>query len=188
MPANFADNFKIEKFFDTQIFKTDVKINKTLEGITVAPKLTKDERNTIAKAYTKNLDKYIKDFSEKEIVELRSKIEKNVLEGGRYESMVDIIEKSYGVSKRKAKFLARQETGLMMSEFKKVRYLDAGVKEYIWTCAAGSPKHPVRPMHKALDGKKFSWNNPPITDEKGNRNNPGEDFNCRCYAIPVVKF
>ena len=51
----------------------------------------------------------------------------------------------------------------------------------------GSPNHPVREMHKALAGKVFSWDDPPITNEKGDRNNPGQDYGCRCYARPIVE-
>ena len=42
-------------------------------------------------------------------------------------------------------------------------------------------------MHKDLDGKIFEFANPPITNEKGDRNNPGEDWQCRCEAIPIVE-
>ena len=34
--------------------------------------------------------------------------------------------------------------------------------------------------------KIFEWDNPPITNEKGDRNNPHEDWQCRCEAIFVI--
>jgi uncharacterized protein with gpF-like domain len=43
-------------------------------------------------------------------------------------------------------------------------------------------------MHRALDGTIQDFKNPPITDKYGNRNNPKEDFGCRCQAIPIVSF
>lgn len=199
-------NFKMTEFFDTTLFKTEKKINKTMrdatkvkiaaKDISIQPTLTKETRAKIAEEYTTNLTKYINDWSVEEIVKLREKVRKHVMQGGRYEDLVGGIQFqikkqlniSYQESLNKAKFLARQETGLMMAQFKSARYQEAGVKKYIWRCVVGSPNHPVRPMHKKLDGKKFSWDNPPITSEDGARNNPGEDYNCRCYAIPVVEF
>lgn len=188
LPEEIADKLETEKFFDKTLWQTNNKIKEQLKAIKVTPTLTKDATTLIAKEYTKNLQKYIVEFTTKETTELRNKIKEKILSGGRYESMVDVIQESYNVSTNKAKFLARQETGLLMAKFQEARYKDAGINDYIWKCVVGSPLHPVRPMHKALDGTKHSWDNPPVTDAKGNRNNPGEDYNCRCFARPIVSF
>ncbi len=187
-PVEIAEKVKLEHLFDATLYKVNDDFEETVKGITVAPELTPHTRKRISEEYTKNLQLYIQDWTQKEIIELRKDIQKRSLAGLRYESMVKVIEKSYGVSQRKAKFLARQETSLMMTKFKQTRYEDAGVNEYKWGCVVGSPNHPVRPMHKALEGKIYRWDNPPIVDEQGNRKNPGQDYNCRCFAIPLVKF
>lgn len=191
LPEKIADKLKIEKLFDTTLFKIDRAVGKSLKGITITPELTREQRAKIADEYTKNMQLYIKDWTEKEIVKLRKQIEKSAVSGKRYETLIKDIQTSYGVSQNKAKFLARQETSLLMTKFKETRYTDAGVKEYIWGCVAGSKHHPVRPWHKSLEGKIFQWNNPPVTTKPGEpvrKNNPGQDFNCRCFARPVVKF
>lgn len=188
LPEEIADRLNSEKLFDTTLWRLDRDFEKTVKGITVSPKLSKEARMKIAEGYTQDLKRYIKDWTEEEILELRQKMQTRVPTGVRYEATAKMIQKSFGVAERKAKFLARQETALMMSKFKEVRYAEAGVNEYIWTCSKGAPGHPVRPMHKALDGKRFLWNNPPVTSSDGKRNNPGQDYNCRCYARPVVKF
>lgn len=44
----------------------------------------------------------------------------------------------------------------------------------------------TRTEHLALDGYKFSWDNPPIVNARtGARGHPGHDGNCRCVAEPV---
>lgn len=181
-----ADKLKVENLFDTTLFKMERSFKKNIKNLTVSPELTNEERVKIAKGYTENLRRYIKDWTDEETLKLRKSIEKNVLSGRRRENMIPTIQKSYRVSLNKAKFLARQETGLMIAKFKKERYESAGVNSYKWGTVNGSAAHPVRPMHKALAGKIFTWDNPPITDEKGNRNNPGEDYNCRCFARPLL--
>lgn len=191
LPEKISDKLKIEKLFDTTLLKIDHEVTKSLRGMVVTPELSRDQRAKIAEDYTKNMRLYVKDFTEKEIVRLRKQIEKNAVSGKRYENLVKDIQESYNVTQNKAKFLARQETSLLMTKFKEIRYTDAGVKEYIWGCVAGSKNHPVRPWHKALEGKTFSWNHPPVTTKPGEpvrRNNPGQDYNCRCFARPVVKF
>jgi SPP1 gp7 family putative phage head morphogenesis protein len=79
----------------------------------------------------------------------------------------------------------------MIAAYKKEKYTSAGVNKYKWRCVAGSPLHPVRPSHKALNGKIFSFDDPPITTMPGEpvrRNNPREDYGCRCHAVPIVEF
>ena len=46
-------------------------------------------------------------------------------------------------------------------------------------------------MHKELNarsekGEIFDFRYPPIDDPNGSRHNPGENYNCRCVAIPVI--
>lgn len=188
VPEQIADKLKATSFFDTAIFKTEKKIQHTLRNIKVMPELSKENRIKISEAYNNNMKLYIKNWTEEEIKKLRKRVSSSIMKGDRYESMIATIQRSYGVSQNKAKFLARQETSLLMTQFKQTRYLDAGSEEYIWKCVAGSKNHPVRKMHKNLDGLTFKWKDPPVTDEKGNRNNPGQDYNCRCFARPIVRF
>lgn len=187
-PVEVAEKFKGQPLFDSALWKTEREFKKTVKGITVAPDLTPHQARRISTEYTKNLQLYIADWVQSETEELRKNIVERSLAGQRYEGVVSEIQRSYGVSQRKAKFLARQETSLMMTKFKQTRYQDAGVNEYIWGCVAGSTEHPVRPMHKVLQGKTFSWDDPPIVNDKGERKNPGQDYNCRCFAKPIVRF
>lgn len=187
-PDDVAEKFQGKKLFDHVLWKTDRKVTAQVEAVTVAPKLSKESRAKIAEEYTQNLRIYIKKWTEEEIVKLRERVEKSAVSGARYETLVSTIQKSYGVSQNKAKFLARQETSLLMAKFKETRYRDAGSTEYIWRCVAGSPNHPVRPFHKKLDGTRQRWDSPPIIDKNGNRKHPGEDYGCRCTARPLVKF
>lgn len=196
LPEEIAGRLSISKNFDRTLWKTDRDFKSSVKGITVAPELTESRRKKIADEWQNNMRLWIKEFTEKEIVELRKNMKATVFAGNRYESAVKTIQKSYGVSANKAKFLARQETSLLMTKFKETRYLEAGVNEYKWGAVSGTPAHPVRPRHKALaeasnKGKIYRWDNPPITSEPGQpdrRNNPGQDYNCRCFPKPVVRF
>ncbi len=191
LPEEVADSVDSAKFFDSTLWKVDRELSKTLERISVTPTLSPTQRKKIADEWQRNLALDIKGFTAKQVVDLRKRIEEAAFSGNRRESLLKLIQESYGVAENKAKFLARQETSLLMAKFKETRYLDAGVTEYKWQCVAGSPAHPVRPAHKRLEGKIFRWDHPPITtepDEPERRNNPGQDYNCRCSARPIVRF
>lgn len=191
LPAEIAEHIKVSEFFESALGKVDKDFRTSVARITIEPALTPRQKKQIADEWQENMELWIKDFSEKEIGELRQNIKKTIFSGTRSEALVATIKKSYGVTENKAKFLARQETSLLMTKYKQTRYEDAGVDEYKWGCVAGTKNHPVRPWHKALEGKTFSWQNPPVTTKPGEpqrRNNPGQDYNCRCFARPIVTF
>lgn len=95
------------------------------------------------------------------------------------------LQEQFGVSKGKAKLLAVDQTSKLNAKLTQYQQKDAGCEEYKWS-SSGDGK--VRDRHRELDGKTFSWDKPPIVDEdSGRRAHPGEDYYCRCIAIPVFK-
>ena len=99
------------------------------------------------------------------------------------EQMAQHIRHTCKVSQSKAKFIARDQVGKLQSRLTMQQQKDAGVREYIWSSKNDSK---VRNQHRKLNGNKFSWDSPPISDPKtGRRCHPGEDYGCRCVALPV---
>lgn len=196
LPEEIAEKIKTKDMFDRTLFKVDRDFRASVKGLTVSPKLSKTVADKLSSEWQNNMDIWIKDFTQKEISSLREKIQESAFAGNRYESAVKSIQESFGVTERKAKFLARQETALLLTQYKESRYQDAGVHHYKWRCVAGSPAHPVRPRHKELSkssdkGNIFRFDDPPIASEPGQpvvKANPGTMYNCRCTAIPVIKF
>lgn len=199
MPEEVAEQIKVSDIFDQTLWKADKDFKKTLANITVAPQFTEERRAKIADEWQNNMDLWIKDFTKEEILKLRETVMQSTFAGNRFESLIKGIQSSYNVTSRKAKFLARQETNLLLAKFKETRYRDAGVNEYIWGCVHmpkdKTPKQNtpgnVRYSHGILEGKTFRWDNPPVTTAPGEperRNNPGQDFNCRCFARPIIRF
>lgn len=184
-----AKSVDFTKFYEKAALKLDIEIDKQLDAITVAPQLTKAELDGISREYSKNLELSIKGFAKEQVESLRDRIQSNYYSGNRYENLIETIKKSYGVSDSKAQFLARQETKLLSMQYQEQRFTSSGSQGYIWRCVRGSPKHPVRSAHKALDGKLIAWESPPVVDVlTGRRAHAGEDFNCRCTRQIIFKF
>lgn len=92
------------------------------------------------------------------------------------------LQKQFGVSKNKAKFLAVDQSAKLNAALTQYQQRDAGCVEYVWSSSGDSR---VRDRHRELDGKIFRWDNPPVVDTRtGRRCHPGEDYRCRCVAIP----
>ena len=153
----------------------------SVASIGIEAKLSDDMVKSLSDGYNTNMKLYINKWAEPSILKLREQVTKNVFDGARAENLVGMIKKEYGVSQRKAKFLASQETRLLTGKFTEERYKSAGVTKYRWSTSNDSR---VRSEHKHLHGKIFSWGEAVIDDE-GTRGNPKEAFGCRCKAIPV---
>jgi len=165
---------------DKQFETTTKKVTGKELGIPLRPELVEKLKDD----YTENLDLYIQKWHDEQILRLRQKVSSNVQQGFRAENLIQDIQAEKKVSYNKAKFLAKQETSLMVSKYRQVRYEDAGVNKYMWSTSKDSR---VRDAHRHLQGRIFRFDQPPVTDPAtGARNNPGEDFNCRCVAIPVL--
>lgn len=172
-----------DRYIQTITWMND-DFKKAVKSVTIPPNLTIEQRNIIAAEWGQNLDLYVRGWAEEEILKLRRMVQQNAFEGRRSSSMVSYIKQSFGVSQRKATFLARQETALLMSKFHETRLKEIGSTQYKWST---SHDERVRHDHELLDGKIFSWDSPPVVDLKnGRRANPGEDFGCRCVAIPII--
>nr|DAJ74728.1 MAG TPA: Minor capsid component [Caudoviricetes sp.] len=152
----------------------------------IEPELSEKQKKEIARSYTENVRDYIiKDFGDERIPEMRRKIQELVLSGQRRDAVQKMIEQEYGIMSRKAKFLARNETSIMLAEYKKVTYQEMGFDRFIWSTIMDGKE---RQLHKDLNGKVFSYDNLPIIDERtGQTGLPGQTYNCRCTQIPTTK-
>lgn len=96
--------------------------------------------------------------------------------GRRVEDIAKDIRERADVSQSRAELIARDQTLKLNGQINQTRQENAGVTSYTWST---SHDERVREEHRELDGKVFQWSDPP---EPGH---PGEDFQCRCIALPV---
>lgn len=101
-------------------------------------------------------------------------------------STTDIVKKIqsiYGMDRRHAQLIARDQIAKLNGQITRIQQEDAGVTEYIWSTSEDSR---VRESHAALNNKRFKWSDPPVVDAlTGRRCHPGEDYQCRCCALAV---
>ena len=177
---------RFEKLVDGMLTDLQQQFRDSLvrKGLAVPPDLQESTRKAIAEGYTKNLDRCIKDFVEERIPVLRQRVQENIFAGARTDKLAKVLQAEFGVSKRKAAFLAEQETSLLVAQYRKARYTRIGSRRYVWITGHDGR---VRPDHAALNGQVFFWDQPPVTNRAtGARNNPGEDFGCRCRGRAIL--
>ena len=109
-------------------------------------------------------------------------------EGMHVEALQAAFQKGFGATESKARLWARDQTLKLHAEITQERHQAVGIERYYWT---DSNDERVREVHAELgdasdSGTTYAYKDPPVMSEDGRRGNPGEDFQCRCTAYPVL--
>lgn len=115
--------------------------------------------------------------------DLRDLVMEATSSGMRADTLAARIAERFDVSHSRATLIAQDQTLKAAASFTRIRHADAGIDSYVWS---SSRDEKVRPMHAALEGRIFSWTDPPVTNRRGDRNHPGGDIRCRCVPVPVL--
>ena len=180
---------KLRYSIDAPLFMVSEEAGKDLTTLGISVEMTPELSDRLMENYTNNMNLNILNpdgtgWTPKQIGRLRDMIEKNALSGYNRLELQKLIEVEFGVTKNKARFLARTETGLFVAQVRDERFQDAGITKYKWSSSQDTR---VRELHRELNGKVFDYSSPPIIDERtGQKGNPGETYQCRCTAIPII--
>jgi len=126
----------------------------------------------------------IDDIPDKAAKQISDLITESLLSGKTQDEMVDdiheILDDRMDVTDSRARLIARDQTAKLNGRFTQERQTDAGIDSYVWR-TVGDER--VRETHAEADGNTYPWAEPPeVTDG----NHPGEDYQCRCWAEPVL--
>lgn len=104
--------------------------------------------------------------------------------GTRVEDIAGAIQEATGATESRAALIARDQVLKLNANIAGERHAAAGITEYIWRT---SRDERVREEHKALDGTRHRYDDPPVVDKRrGERANPGTYYQCRCVAEPII--
>jgi SPP1 gp7 family putative phage head morphogenesis protein len=121
--------------------------------------------------------KLIKTLSDTLFSQIEDTVTSGFKDGLRWEEISDDIQDRLGVADSRADFIARDQVSKLNGQLTEQRQSEIGVKSYIWRTAMDER---VRDTHQ-LEGEEFDWDSPPAVGH------PGQDYQCRCYAEPVLE-
>ena len=94
-------------------------------------------------------------------------------------TLADDLLRIEGVTKNRAKMIARDQLGKINSRLSQIRQQSLGITHYFWST---SHDERVRDRHRRWDGDRIAWDTPTIDGH------PGQAIQCRCTAIPDLDF
>ena len=104
--------------------------------------------------------------------------------GARVEVLAAELRERFEVSQSRAELIARDQVLKLNGQINQTRQRAVGIVEYEWGTSRDGK---VREAHRDLDRTIQRWDSPPVVDPRtGRRGHPGEDFQCRCTAKPVM--
>lgn len=108
----------------------------------------------------------------------------------RAEGLVDQIMNVGKLTESRAKLIARTEVARMSTGLTKTRSESTGIDWYVWRTSHDAR---VRGSHHHMDRVVIKWSDPASPEELSRigksygHYHPGEIFNCRCFAQPMIR-
>lgn len=91
------------------------------------------------------------------------------------------IRDALGATQSRAELIAVTETHKLAAQLTESRHRAAGITSFKWSTVRDVR---VRKEHKALHGREFGYDDPPVI--RGEPTLPGHAPRCRCSAVPVL--
>lgn len=121
--------------------------------------------------------------------EITERASTRFMEGMRSDQILKEIKAAApGMAISKAQLIARTETAKAQAAVTQIRSEELGINWYVWRT---SEDQRVRSSHKHMDAVLCRYDNPPSPEvligmKSQGHYGPGEIYNCRCYAEPVI--
>lgn len=136
--------------------------------------------NDFLQRHISNNVSYIKNLEDETYGRIEKIVREHIEKGSPAKVIRDAIVEQTNISKNRAEFLAVDQAGSILGQMTAERHQRLGIEKFKWD-TSGDER--VRDSHRKLDGKVFSYDDPP--EVNGRKVLPGEDYRCRCVAIPV---
>jgi SPP1 gp7 family putative phage head morphogenesis protein len=140
------------------------------------------ELSALIEAWQRDNVALIRSIGEELHEDVREVIGEAAARGTRVETVARRLLERYDVTESRARLIARDQIAKGNAALNQARMGAAGIEEYVWST---SRDERVRESHKDLEGRVFRFSAPPLV-APGRRCNPGEDYQCRCVAVPIM--
>ena len=148
--------------------------------------MSQKERQTFAAIVNENVN-LIKSIASESLTQVEGIVMRNIEAGHDLARMTEELHKQFGVTERRARMIARDQTNKATNNLSRQRLLSYGINKGIWMHTASGKTY--RETHEnEMDGQEYDIREGCFDpDEKVNRNiQPAELVNCYCVCRPVI--
>lgn len=147
--------------------------------------LTKQSKAIVKSSYLENL--YLIKSIPNEIIMRYEGAFYNVLASFDSSTLEKLAKTIGGISDRRAKLIARDQTAKAIEKFSIARAQDLGFDYYQWQTADDERVSKGYGGHRQLNGRIYRYDTPTaIIDSYGHKGHTAQRVNCRCIQLPVI--
>lgn len=150
-------------------------------GFTVKFRPTRAQNDVLQATINENVS-LIKSISSEHLTQVEGIVMRSVQTGRDLGTLSKALQDQYGVAKRRAAMIARNQNNMATATLTRVRQTELGITKARWLHSAGG-KQP-RPSHVEFSGKEYDIAKGAFLD--GVWTWPGHEINCRCVSIPII--
>ena len=173
--------------WNTKQFKQSIK---TVVG--VDPISKNQGYQTLIQSWSKENSRLITSIQANLLDDVAGVTQRGMSAGRSINDISKDIKDRYGVTKSRARTIARTEVGKLNGNLTKVRNQELGIKTYFW--ATSNDGERVRPSHRKLHNLLCRWDDDTVCSRNEGKTwikrksigafvgAPGQDINCRCTS------
>jgi SPP1 gp7 family putative phage head morphogenesis protein len=161
--------------------------------------LTPELQTTLQDLIVQNVG-MITRMAQRQTEEILGIVNASVTQGAPVRDLQITLESRLGISRRRANLIARDQVLTANAQVTELRQVQAGITQYRWVSTGPPPGGDGRVRERHLElgngtdspdtGNVYSWDDPPrVTPDNARVTrfaHPGQDFQCRCTAVPVI--
>jgi SPP1 gp7 family putative phage head morphogenesis protein len=163
--------------------RSDASLRAALKrgGMTVKFTLTPAANDALQAVVAENVG-LIRSIASEHLTDVQGILMRSVARGRDLGGMTKELEARYGVTRRRAATIARDQNNKASAIIQRVRQRELGIKEAIWMHSSAGRE--PRKSHQDFNGKRYNVETGAYID--GEWIFPGEKINCRCVCKAVI--
>lgn len=164
-------------------YETLMKTYMRRAGFTVRfQEVTPFQRDALQAVIENNVG-LIKNIAGQQLKHIQGHVWQCVTQGYDLSALSKNLNKEYGIEKRRAEFIARDQANKAHAVIERAKRQELGITKAIWLHSHAGKK--PRPSHLAANGKEFDVSKGMYLD--GEWVQPGELINCRCCSKSIIE-
>lgn len=163
--------------------RSDASLRAALKraGFTVKFTMSRAQNDALQATIAENIG-LIKSIPAQYLTQVQGIAMRSITAGRDLFTMRKELQAQFGVTKRRASLIARDQNNKATATFNQVRFIELGITKAVWRHSTAG-KHP-RPSHVKADGRPYDVAVGLYLD--GVWTIPGREINCRCFSTPII--
>ena len=167
--------------------RSEAALHKTLRegGFSVKFKLTPAMNDVLQATVNENVA-LIRSIPQRYLTQVEGFVMRSVQTGRDLKQLSDDLQHEFGVTKRRAALISRDQNNKATANLQRARQLELGITHAVWVHSAGGkeprPSHVKAGRERVVFDLREGWWDP----HEKKHVLPGQLINCRCVARPLV--